>query len=208
MKKERAVLLLSGGFDSGVAGYLLEKEGFEIIPLHLSNVDFVGEWTIEKCIEIAKKFNWSKLYVMDIANSLQTFVNECTHSYFFVFMKRLLLVLASELAKRENASYIVTGESLGQVSSQTLLNINVIEKATKFRVLKPLIAMDKETIIGYSKQIGTFEISSGPEVCDILGPKHPVTQANEEKVKNEEDKINYSQLINQCIATLKVIEVN
>jgi len=123
-------------------------------------------------------------------------------------MKRLLLVLASELAKKENASYIITGESLGQVSSQTLLNINVIEKATKFRVLKPLIAMDKEKIISYSKQIGTFEISSGPEVCDILGPKHPVTQANEEKVKNEENKINYSQLINQCISTLKVIDVN
>jgi len=208
MKKEKAVLLLSGGFDRGVAGNLLEKEGFEISPLHLSNVDFVGEWTIEKCIEIAKKFNWSKLYVMDIANSLQTFVNECTHSYFFVLMKRLFLVLASELVKKENASYIITGESLGQVSSQTLMNINVIEKATKYRVIKPLIAMDKETIINYSKQIGTFEISSGPEVCDILGPKHPITQANEEKVKSEELKIKYSELINQCISSLKIIDIN
>ena len=105
---------MSGGFDSGLAGYLLEEAGYEIIPLHLSNVDFAGEESIEKSIELARKFNWNKLLLVDIADALEAFVDRCKHSYYFVLMKRFMLQLASALVEKEGAQYIATGESMGQ----------------------------------------------------------------------------------------------
>lgn len=192
---KKVVLLLSGGFDSTVAGYLLQQQGFEIVPLHLSNVDFAGEDTIDKCKNIAKKFNWKPLYIIDIADFLQLFVDKCEHSYYFVLLKRLMLRLGSIIAKKTSSEFIATGESLGQVSSQTLKNISVIEEATEFRTLKPLITFDKEQIVQTAREIGTFDISAGPEVCDLLGPKHPVTSASLKRVKEEEKKLDYTTLL-------------
>lgn len=202
MKTSKAILLLSGGFDSSIAGYLLQKKGFEIIPLHFSNVDFAGEESIDKSLLITDKFNWNKMYVIDIADALQTFVNECKHSYYFVLMKRLMLVLGCELVDIEEAEYIATGESLGQVSSQTLANISVIEQATRYRVLKPLITFDKEKIIALTREIETFDISAGPEVCDLLGPKHPITNADLDSVLVEEQKLEYENIISESIKKL------
>lgn len=204
MKSGKAILLLSGGFDSSIAGYLLQKQGFEIIPLHFSNVDFAGEESIEKSILISEKFDWKKLYVIDIADALQTLVDECKHSYYFVLMKRLMLKLGCELADLEDAEFIATGESLGQVSSQTLANIAVIEQATRFRVLKPLITFDKEKIIALTREIKTFDISAGPEVCDLLGPKHPITNAELENVLKEEQKLNYEKIISDSVKNLEI----
>ncbi|MHA1593059.1 MAG: argininosuccinate synthase domain-containing protein, partial [Candidatus Heimdallarchaeaceae archaeon] len=96
MINRKVILLLSGGFDSSVAGYLLQEQDYQIIPLHLSNVDFAGEDSIEKSKKIAKKFGWEKIYVIDIADILQTFVDKCKHSYYFVLMKRFMLRLAGE----------------------------------------------------------------------------------------------------------------
>jgi len=206
MNKNKVILLLSGGFDSGLAGYLLEQKGYTIIPLHLSNVDFAGEESIEKSVELARKFNWKKLYVIDIADALEALVDKCKHSYYFVLMKRFMLKLASSFAKQEGATYIATGESLGQVSSQTLANISVIEEATSFRVLKPLITFDKEKIISMTREIGTFDISSGPEVCDLLGPKHPIVNANLEHTLNEEKKTLEFDLVQHSMKNLQIIE--
>ena len=207
MTKGKVVLLLSGGFDSSLAGYLLQKNGYEIIPLHLSNVDFAGDDSITKSIEISKKFKWNKIYVIDIANILQTLVDDCKHSYYFVLMKRFMLRLAGEIVKIELANFIGTGESLGQVSSQTLANISVIEEAAEFRVLKPLISFDKEKIIDLTRKIEIFDISSGPEVCDLLGPKHPITNAVLEHTLNEESNIKISELISNAMSDLQVIKL-
>ncbi|MHA2357955.1 MAG: hypothetical protein ACXABK_04220 [Candidatus Heimdallarchaeaceae archaeon] len=204
MKTGKAILLLSGGFDSSIAGYLLQEKGFEIIPLHFSNIDFAGEESIEKSLQIARKFGWKKLYVIDIADALQSLVDECKHSYYFVLMKRLMLKLGSEIADSEEAKYLATGESLGQVSSQTLSNIAVIEGATRYRVLKPLITFDKEKIVKITLKIETFEISTGPEVCDLLGPKHPITNAILENVLKEENKLNNDKIIAESLGTLDI----
>jgi thiamine biosynthesis protein ThiI len=204
MTNNKVILLLSGGFDSSIAGYLLQKKGFEIIPLHFSNIDFAGEESIEKSLLISEKFNWKKMYVIDIADALQTLVNECKHSYYFVLMKRLMLLLGCEIADLEKADFIATGESLGQVSSQTLANISVIEQATRYRVLKPLITFDKEKIISLTREIETFDISAGPEVCDLLGPKHPITNANLESVLKEEQNLDYSEIISEGMKKLDI----
>ncbi len=204
MTTNKVVLLLSGGFDSSIAGHLLQKNGFEIIPLHFSSIDFAGEESIEKSLLISEKFNWKKMYVIDIADALQTLVDDCKHSYYFVLMKRLMLRLGCEIADLEKAEYIGTGESLGQVSSQTLANISVIEQATRYRVLKPLITFDKEKIISLTREIETFDISAGPEVCDLLGPKHPITNANLESVLKEEQNLDYGTIIFESMKKLDI----
>ena len=204
MTTSKVILLLSGGFDSSIAGYLLQKNGYEIIPLHFSNVDFAGEESIEKSLLISKKFNWKKMYVIDIADALQALVDNCKHSYYFVLMKRLMLVLGCEIADFEKAEYIATGESLGQVSSQTLANISAIEQATRYRVLKPLITFDKESIISITREIETFDISAGPEVCDLLGPKHPITNAKLENVLNEEKNLDYDTIVSRCMENIDI----
>ncbi|MHA1200437.1 MAG: hypothetical protein ACTSQF_14030 [Candidatus Heimdallarchaeaceae archaeon] len=207
MSDNKVILLLSGGFDSGLAGYLLEKVGYSIIPLHLSSVDFAGEESIEKCIELSRKFNWDKFYLIDIADALEALVDKSKHSYYFVLMKRFMFQLASALVEKEGAQYIATGESLGQVSSQTLANISVIEEATSYRVLKPLITFDKEKIVSMTREIETFDISSGPEVCDLLGPKHPIVNANLENTLNEERKVLDLKLVSHSMKSLQVIDV-
>ena len=205
MLNRKVILLLSGGFDSSVAGHLLQEQNYQIIPLHLSNVDFAGEDSIAKSMEISRIFGWEKMYVIDIADILQTFVDRCKHSYYFVLMKRFMLRLAGELAKIKNASYIGTGESLGQVSSQTLANISVIEQAAEYRVLKPLITFDKEKIIDYTRSLKIFDISAGPEICDLLGPKHPVTNAVLENAIKEESKLDVSSMIEDSMKSLQLL---
>ncbi len=207
MKTGKVVLLLSGGFDSSIAGFLLQQKGFEIIPLHFSNIDFAGEESVEKSRQIAQKFNWTKMYIIDIANALELIVDGAKHSYYFVLLKRLMLKLGSEIADIENADFIATGESLGQVSSQTLSNISAIEEATRYRVLKPLITLDKESIITLTRKFETFEISAGPEVCDLLGPKHPITNAKFENVLKEEEKLNNNFIIKNAMKNMSVINV-
>jgi len=204
MSTRKVILLLSGGFDSTIAGYLLQKQDYEIIPLHLSNIDFAGGESIDKSKQIAEKFGWKKLYIMDIADALQSFVDNCRHSYYFVLMKRYMLQLAGTIADTEEASFIATGESLGQVSSQTLTNIQVIEQAARYRVLKPLITFDKDEIVTLSRKIETFDISAGPEVCDLLGPKHPIINAIIENTLKEEEKLDYDEILNTTLNTLEI----
>ena len=122
-------------------------------------------------------------------------------------MKRFMLQVAVEIAKKEDAQYIGTGESLGQVSSQTLANISVIEQAASFRVLKPLITFDKEKIINMTIEIKTFEISAGPEVCDLLGPKHPIVNANLENTLNEEMNLQDLDIVSNSLRSLRVIDL-
>ena len=204
MSKRKVVLLLSGGFDSTIAGYLLQQQDYEIIPLHLSNIDFAGEESIDKSKQIAEKFGWKKMYIMDIADALQSFVDNCRHSYYFVLMKRFMLQLAGKIVDTEDANFIATGESLGQVSSQTLTNINVIEQAAPYRVLKPLITFDKDEIVSLSREIETFNISAGPEVCDLLGPKHPIINATIENTLKEEAKFDYNEILEASLKTLEL----
>jgi thiamine biosynthesis protein ThiI len=195
----KALLLLSGGIDSPVAGYIEKQNGIEIIALHFSNQKFAGKESIEKCKKLTMKIEIKKLYNIDIAEQLSEFAKKCNTKYYFVLMKRFMLRVAEKVAKKENCDFILTGENLGQVSSQTLENLVVIDKATKLHVLRPLIVYDKVDIIRKAEQIGTFEISKGPEMCDVLGPKHPSTRAKESAVIEEENKVEYAQMVNNAI---------
>lgn len=196
---EKVLLLLSGGIDSPVAGYIMKKKGFEVVALHFSN-KFVGNEPKEKAKKISKKLGFKKIIVIDITKGLEEIVKKCKRKYYFILMKILMYKLAEKIAKKEKCKYLVTGENLGQVSSQTLQNLYIINKAISIPVLRPLIAYDKMEIVELAKKIGTFEISRGPEMCDVLGPKHAATRVEEEVILSEEEKIKIKKLVLQLLS--------
>lgn len=185
----KGILLISGGFDSPVAGYLMQQKGIEIIAVHFSYeplTDNSPEIKSKKASEILK---FNKFIVVNISKECEKIAKTCDHKLYFILTKRLMMKKAEEIAKKESCDFLITGENLAQVSSQTLSNLRSITDAVKIQILRPLLTYDKTEIINLAIKIGTYEISKGPEVCDILGPKHPATRSDLEEVKLEEGKI-------------------
>ncbi len=198
----RGLLLLSGGIDSPVAGYLAGKKS-EIIAFHLSNERFSGTESIEKVEKISKKLKFKKLIVIDVAEQLKEIAEKANHSLYFVLQRRFFMRLASLVALKEKCDFIVTGDSLGQVSSQTLTNMSVISRAASLPVARPLLGFNKQETTDLANKIGTFEISKGPEMCDVLGPKHPSTRASLEGIESEEEKIGLNMLAEKAFSQIK-----
>ncbi|MCD6547057.1 MAG: 7-cyano-7-deazaguanine synthase [Nanoarchaeota archaeon] len=194
------LLLLSGGIDSPVAGYLMKKRGFKIKAVYFHN-EFAGNEPLDKAKRLAKKLR-IKLTIVDITDILKQIAEKCDKRFYFILMKRVMYRLAEAIAKKEKCSFLITGENLGQVSSQTLQNLYVINKSVSIPVLRPLIAYDKMEIVKLAEEIGTFDISKGPEMCDILGPKHAATQAQEITILRQERKANIDKLIKEKIKKL------
>jgi thiamine biosynthesis protein ThiI len=184
----KGLLLLSGGIDSPVAGHIEQQAETEVVAVHFSNERFAGSESVVKVRKLSELLG-IRLHVIDISDQLAEIAEKCNQKYYFVLMKRLMLRLAETIAEQEGCDFLITGENLGQVSSQTLRNLAVIDRATKFYVARPLLIFDKMDIVKIAERIGTFNISKGPEICDVLGPKHPTTQAREDLVLEEEDKL-------------------
>lgn len=198
LAKARGLLLLSGGIDSPVAGYIVGKEA-EIIALHFSNEKFAGAESIEKVKAIVKKLKFKKLIVVDISTQLSEIAEECSLAYYFVLQRRFMLRVAERIAEKEKCDFIVTGDSLGQVSSQTLANMSVISRAVKIPIVRPLLGYNKQETTKLAEKIGTLETSKGPEMCDVLGPKHPSTHASLERVLEEERKLEVERMVGDAI---------
>ena len=202
--KTKALVLISGGFDSPVAAHLMQKTGLDLIAIHFSYVPITDNKPEEKTKDACKKLSIKKLYVINIAKPLQEIIKHCQHKYYFVLSKRLMLKIAERIAEKENCKFLITGENLAQVSSQTLPNLAAITKAVKIPVLRPLLTFDKMEIIDIARKIDTFELSKGPEVCDILGPKHPSTNTNAHIMNLQEKNLPLDDLIDQAIKTTKL----
>jgi thiamine biosynthesis protein ThiI len=181
----KALLLLSGGIDSPVAGWLVKKR-MEVLAVHFSLEPYTNNEPESKARELAGILGFKKLFVINIAEDVREITEKCDRKYYFILMKRLMFRKAGELARKEGCEFLVTGENLGQVSSQTLENLFVIGQAVEMPVLRPLIAMDKEDIIRLAMKIGSFESSKGREMCDVLGPEHPSTRARPEIILAQE----------------------
>lgn len=204
------VALMSSGIDSPVAIFLLSKKVDEIILLHADNRPFTDNSEIEKFITLAKhlkKLVPSKITVLLIPHGkmLNNYKIHCDNKFTCVVCKRMMLRYAEAIANKEHADAIVMGDSLGQVASQTLQNLRVVEQAVSIPILRPLIGFDKEDTIQIAKEIGTFQLSIAPaEGCKAV-PIKPSTQARIEQILIEEQKINIDELIHFAITNTTTI---
>lgn len=200
---ERALLLLSGGIDSPVAGHLMARRGLEVLAVHFSLEPITDDAAAVKSRRLAERLGISKLVVVTVGPAFAKIAKVCDLKLYFVLSKRLMVRIAEAIAKREGCAYLITGESLGQVSSQTLPNLRAIDAASTIVVLRPLIGFDKEETVRIAREIGTYEISEGPEICDLLGPMHPATKASVEQVLGEEAGLDVGRLVREALATAR-----
>lgn len=190
---------MSGGFDSPVAGHLMARQGFDLIAAHFSLEPITDEGSSIKSRKLVEILGFPTLYVVRVGEAFAEVAHACHRRFYFVLTKRLMVRLADALADRETADVLVTGENLGQVSSQTLMNLRAIDAAARHPVLRPLIGMDKQEIMDRAKAIGTYDVSVGPEICDLLGPPRPATAARLEQILEEETKLDIEALVASCL---------
>ena len=206
----KVVSLLSGGIDSPVASFLVQKRGAKIIFVHFHAYPYTSKASIEKVekiVEILNRYQFtSKLYLVPFAEIQKEILLKTQARFRVILYRRMMLKIAETIAKKEGAQALVTGESLGQVASQTLENIRVIEEAVKMPVFRPLIGKDKEEIIQIAKKIGTYEISIIPhqDCCARFLPKHPETRAKINDIKREEKKLEIKSLIQRIIKDTEI----
>lgn len=201
----KALLLLSGGIDSPVAGYLTAKRGVTIDALHFESYPYTSDMAREKVIDLAKIMsdycgNFT-LNVISVTKIQEEIRDKCREEYFTLILRRFMMRLAQKLALTYGSKGIVTGESIGQVASQTLGAMLVTNAVvTDIPVYRPLVTMDKEEIIKISRKIGTFDTSILPyeDCCTVFTPRHPVTNPVLSKIEQEEAKLNVEQLVNEA----------
>ncbi len=193
--------LISGGIDSPVAAYRMMRRGCLVTFVHFHGAPFLDGRTQEKTREIVKlltHFQYtSRLYLVAFGELQQEVVVSAPAPYRVLLYRRLMAQIAEHLAGLEGARAIVTGESLGQVASQTLENLTVIEEAVKLPVLRPLIGMDKEEISDEAREIGSYEISIQPDqdCCTLFVPRHPATRATIEEIRRAELRLDIDRLV-------------
>jgi thiamine biosynthesis protein ThiI len=209
----RVLLLLSGGIDSPVAGYLSLKRGVELEAIHFHSYPYTSERAKQKVIDLAQiltRFGGKiRLHIVPFTE-IQTEINRhCYESYSITIMRRMMLRIAEAIAHRRKALALVTGESLGQVASQTLESMNTINAVTNLPILRPLIGMDKQEIITISKKIGTYETSILPyeDCCTVFLPKAPKTKPEKEVASKLENRLDMDRLINEAVEQTEMIEI-
>jgi len=205
-KKTKAIALLSGGIDSPVAIHLMQNK-LEVIAVHFNQVSLNDEKELEKVKELVKKLGVKKVYLVPFANVFKELVNKCQHRNYFILQKIVMFKTAELVAEKERAKFLVTGENLAQVSSQTLSNLEVISSQLKLGILRPLLTFDKQEIIKIAKEIETYEISKGPEICCLLGPKHPATKSKQEKIEYELENFDLKALQEESLNNAEVLEL-
>ena len=202
----KAMLLLSGGIDSPVAGYMIAKRGVEIEAVHFESFPYTSERAREKVFELARIMSQytgsNNLHVVSLTHSQELLVNNCEEDYFTLVLRRYMMTIADRLAHTLGCGGLVTGESLGQVASQTMQALGVTDPAASLPVFRPCIGMDKEEIIRVARKIGTFETSIQPyeDCCTVFTPKHPKTRPELEKVLEQQNRLDFEALVEEAIA--------
>ncbi|MGD6967912.1 tRNA uracil 4-sulfurtransferase ThiI [Rossellomorea vietnamensis] len=209
----KAMLMLSGGLDSPVAGYLTMKRGVEIEAVHFHSPPFTSERAKQKVIDLAKSlsaFSGSiKLHVVPFTEIQQTVHSQVPENYTMTSTRRMMLRITEKLREQHEGLGIVTGESLGQVASQTLESMLAINEVTSTPVLRPLIAMDKLDIIDIAKEIGTHDISILPyeDCCTVFTPPAPKTKPKREKIQFYESFVDFESLINKAVEETETLVI-
>ena len=200
------LLLLSGGIDSPVAGYMMAKRGVRIEAVHFESFPYTSEMARDKVIRLARTVAAYSgdiyVHVVSLTKIQEELVKHCDEDYFTLLLRRYMMYIASQIAGQHGSKCLITGESLGQVASQTMEAIGVTDDASSIPVFRPCIGMDKLEIIAISEKIGTFDISIEPyeDCCTVFTPKHPRTKPQLDKVLIEEQKLDFKALADEAIA--------
>jgi len=208
----KLVSLISGGIDSPVASHMMMKKGASVVFIHLDTRPFSDDASfkkakklVESLAKISKKK--AKLYIVPYGKIQAEIEKKATEKLRCVLCRRMMIKTAEKIAKKEKARGIITGESLGQVASQTLDNLYSENKTAGTPVLRPLIGFDKEETIKIAKKIQTYEISTRPDHGCTLAPHHPETHSKTKEIELAEEKLNASELITSALNRAEVLEL-
>lgn len=201
----KATMLLSGGIDSPVAGYMVAKRGVCLEAVHFFSPPYTSERAKEKVIELAKILAQYtgpiRLHIVPFTEPQLAIYEKCPEDLLTIIMRRIMMMVTEAIAKRNKSAALVTGESIGQVASQTLESLGVTDCATSFPVMRPLIGMDKEEIVEIARRIGTFKTSVLPyeDCCTVFVPKHPKIKPILSHVQQAESVLDIDSIIEKCL---------
>lgn len=210
----KGLLLISGGIDSPVAGHMIAKRGMQINCIHFHSYPYTNMQARDKVVELAKVLSdytcGTKLNIVSVTHIQEEIHKKCNGEYMVTLLRRFMMRIAEIIAKKCGAQCLITGESLGQVASQTVEGITSSNSVVKYLpVLRPLCGFDKEEIIERSRYMGAYDISIQPyeDCCTVFLPKHPVIKPSIESILDEEKKLDVEKLIEDAVATLEVVSL-
>ena len=211
----KAMLLLSGGIDSPVAGYMISKRGVGIEATYFHAPPYTSERAKQKVVDLARivsRYSGPvKLHVVNFTDIQLYIYDQCPHDELTIIMRRYMMRIAEHFAKKDGCLGLITGESIGQVASQTMQSLAATNDVCTVPVYRPVIGFDKQEIVDIAEKIGTYETSIQPfeDCCTIFVAKHPVTKPNVDVIRRSEEKLaeKIEQLVQEAIDTVEVIEV-
>ncbi len=205
----RAATLISGGIDSPVASYMMAKRGIELVAVHFASPPYTTELAEQKVMDLLKKVaaysGHITTYVVPFTEIQEQIRDKCPEVYFTIIMRRYMMRIAEKLAKLQNCSALITGESVGQVASQTIYALGCTDAVTTIPVFRPCIGMDKDEIVRISRKIDTFETSIQPyeDCCTVFTPKHPKTRPKLDEIEEAEAVLNSEELIQHAVDNVR-----
>lgn len=209
----KALLMISGGIDSPVAGFVTMKRGMRIEAVHFASMPYTSKQALDKVLSLLKILSTYQqeviVHVIPFTDLQLAIYKNVDESYAITELRRMMYRIADRLCKDRHILTIVNGESVGQVASQTLESMTTISKVCDTMILRPLCMADKQEIIEYSKKIGTYETSILPyeDCCTIFSPKNPTTKPKEDKCLYYESKFDYESLIDECLKNDQIIKI-
>ena len=210
----RAMLLISGGIDSPVAGHMMANRGLELQAVHFAAPPYTSEYARQKvitlCREVGRYAGRIKLHVVGFTHVQEQIRDLCPEEYFTIIMRRYMMKIAERIAREEGCGALVTGESVAQVASQTLYALGCTDVAAELPVLRPVIGMDKNEIIAVARRIGTFETSILPyeDCCTVFTPRHPKTKPRVEDVAAAEAAMDIEGLVAEALEGIERIWID
>ncbi len=209
----RGMILLSGGIDSPVAAWMMAKRGMQIEAVHFHSYPYTSQRAQEKVTELASILaiycSRFKLHMINLLPIQEQIVQNCPEEETTVLLRRFMMRIAEKVAEATGCGMLITGESLGQVASQTADAIIVTDEAVQMPVMRPLIAMDKVDIMDIAKEIETYEVSIKPyeDCCTVFLPKHPVTKPKLERIKRSEERLCVDELIHEALGSEEICDI-
>ncbi|MBW2275919.1 MAG: tRNA 4-thiouridine(8) synthase ThiI [Deltaproteobacteria bacterium] len=209
----RAMLLLSGGIDSPVAGHMLQKRGLELSAVHFHAFPYTGDGSKEKAIDLARllagRQRKLRLSIVQFARVQELFRDGCPATYLVLLYRRAMIRIAERLAHQVGITALATGESLGQVASQTLANMATVEAAAGMTVLRPLVCFDKAETIELARRIGSYETSirAHDDCCTLFVPRHPETKGSAGRAQRFESQVDWEPLVDEAVDSAEVIDL-